>query len=334
VNKLERGKVKDLEFLVLADLAYERFDEIKDIRPLKEVFSGKKFNDKKRKQRWEFFSERMEGWKLLEGFDLSRYKGEYEDKPEGIKSQYEGFYAAAFEKDDEIVIAYRGTDKEVGGKESKWNLFKEFAYTNGQIVCGMPGIQFKLAEEFYNKILDSPKLRNKNKTINITGHSLGGGLAQYVAVIGAEKIAKTVVWNGVGVAGFSRMNGYELFGENAIFNKMKLDEMSKGTGAKSNEILKGLINGGYVKLNGTYLTNPNTEFVDLPNHLEKIPTKEKLKDIINEGFEEYMQLNKSLNYWDKKQKSDIEKSVIITDESLEYSRELLEIKKIRCRKVS
>jgi len=103
---LERGKVKDLEFLVLADLAYERYE--KTIKPetlLKKILESHNFKDLERKQRWEFFSERMEGWKLLEGFDLSRYKGEYEDKPEGIKSQYEGFYAAAFEKDDEIVIA-------------------------------------------------------------------------------------------------------------------------------------------------------------------------------------------------------------------------------------
>jgi len=75
------------------------------------------------------------------------------------------------------------------------------------------------------------------------------------------------------------------------------------------------------------LTKPNTEFVDLTNRLEKIPTKAELKDIINEGFKEYMQLNKSLNYWDKKQNSDIEKALIITDESLEYSKELLERKK-------
>ncbi|BDU51241.1 hypothetical protein [Haliovirga abyssi] len=324
---MERGNVKDLEFLVLADLAYERYEDKDNNNPLKDILLKHHFNNSERQQRWNYFTERMEGWKLLEGFDLSKYKREYEGKHEDIKAQYEGFYAAAFEKDNEIVIAYRGTDKEVGGKKSFKNFMEEHIYTNGQIVCGMPGIQFKLAEDFYNKILNAPN--NQHKTISITGHSLGGGLSQYVSVIGAENISKTVIWNGVGVAGFSRMNGYELFGTEAILTKLSWKEIFDSTGEKGKYILKEFIQAGFVKTNGTYLISLNTEFVDIPNSLIKIPTKEELKNIISKGLDEYLKSNANgLNHWDESNKIEIEKNSLTSEDSLDYSIELLERKKI------
>ncbi|BDU50627.1 hypothetical protein [Haliovirga abyssi] len=233
---MERENVKDLEFLVLADLAYERYEKIKDIRPLKEVLSIHHFNDttetgkSERQQRWNYFSERMEGWKLLEGFDLDEYKNKYKEeyessfgeKKEGSKEfknielQYKQFYAAAFEKDDEIVIAYRGTD----GENGKYDSHKDFKIffglidlgdrdfimehylTNGKIVAGIPGIQFKLAVDFYKDIVNNDDY--KDKTISVTGHSLGGGLAQYVSVM--EGVKRGVAWNGVGIKDFLKIN--------------------------------------------------------------------------------------------------------------------------------
>ncbi|BDU51244.1 Mbeg1-like protein [Haliovirga abyssi] len=314
----------------MADLAYERYEKKDEGDDLEKVLKKHHFNDttesgnSERQQRWNYFTERMEGWKLLEGFDLSKYKGEYKDQPESIKAQYEGFYAAAFEKDNEIVIAYRGTDKEVGGKKSFKNFMEEHIYTNGQIVCGMPGIQFKLAEDFYNYILT----KNIDSNILITGHSLGGGLSQYVSVIGAENISKTVIWNGVGVAGFSRMNGYELFGTEAILTKLSWKEIFDSTGEKGKYILKEFIQAGFVKTNGTYLVSPNTEFVDIPNNLIKIPTKEELKNIISKGLDEYLKSNANgLNYWDESSKIEIEKNSLTSKDSLDYSIELLEKKK-------
>ncbi|BDU50631.1 lipase family protein [Haliovirga abyssi] len=231
---MERGNVKDLEFLVLADLAYERYIDDDEGYNLEKVLKKHHFNDttetgkSERQQRWNYFSERMEGWKLLEGFDLDEYKNKYKEeyessfgeKKEGSKEfknielQYKQFYAAAFEKDDEIVIAYRGTD----GENGKYDSHKDFKIffglidlgdrdfimehylTNGKIVAGIPGIQFKLAVDFYNKILT----KNTESNISVTGHSLGGGLAQYVSVM--EGVKRGVAWNGVGIKDFLKFN--------------------------------------------------------------------------------------------------------------------------------
>ncbi|BDU50633.1 hypothetical protein [Haliovirga abyssi] len=213
---MERGNVKDLEFLVLADLAYERYEEKDKTYELKKILLEKDFNDSERHQRWNYFSERMEGWKLLEAYDPDDYKKEWLLKSEDIELQYKQFYAAAFEKNNEIVIAYRGTD----GANGEYDSHKDFKIffglidlgdrdfimehylTNGKIIAGIPGIQFKLAVDFYKDIVKDRK--NKDKTISVTGHSLGGGLAQYVSVM--EGVKRGVAWNGVGIKDFLKFN--------------------------------------------------------------------------------------------------------------------------------
>ena len=225
---MERGKVKDLEFLVLADLSYERYEKKDEGDILKRIFQKHNFNDSaesgksERKQRWGFFSERMEGWKLLEGFDVEKYKQEWILQPEDIQLQYKQFYAAAFEKDDEIVIAYRGTDGDNGEYDSHKD-FKtlfgllnlgdndfvlEHYLTNGRLIAGIPGIQFKLAVDFYKDI--KKHYKKKSPTISVTGHSLGGGLAQYVSVM--EGVKRGVAWNGVGIKDFLKFSGNEFLG--------------------------------------------------------------------------------------------------------------------------
>ena len=81
----------------------------------------------------------------------------------------DGFYAAAFESPEgEIIIAYRGTQPETS----------EDLLTDAAMVFGFLNKQFEQALEFY----DDVKKENPSKNISLTGHSLGGALASYVAI--------------------------------------------------------------------------------------------------------------------------------------------------------
>lgn len=76
-----------------------------------------------------------------------------------------GFNASAYQKDNQIVIAYRGT-----------NDVQDFS-------SGYQLVQDKLPEQFNdaNKFYQELKSMNPDKKIMLTGHSLGGALAQLVA---------------------------------------------------------------------------------------------------------------------------------------------------------
>ena len=81
-----------------------------------------------------------------------------------------GFYAAAYTvADGSIVISYRGSDD----AHDYWNDFQFSA-------LGPTGVipkQVELAAQFYQSV----KAANPDKTIVLTGHSLGGALAATAA---------------------------------------------------------------------------------------------------------------------------------------------------------
>ncbi|MBO0613829.1 Mbeg1-like protein [Thiothrix fructosivorans] len=76
-----------------------------------------------------------------------------------------GFYAATYKKRDEYVIAFRGT-----------SLTSINDWMNNLHVIPLP-TQYIAAQEYALKVI---KEHPKNK-VTLTGHSLGGGLAAYVA---------------------------------------------------------------------------------------------------------------------------------------------------------
>lgn len=79
----------------------------------------------------------------------------------------DGFYAAAFESPEgEIIIAYRGTENGT----DKW--------TDAQMVFDHLDDQFADALDFYDEV----EAEFSDKKITLTGHSLGGALASYVAI--------------------------------------------------------------------------------------------------------------------------------------------------------
>jgi dienelactone hydrolase len=80
-----------------------------------------------------------------------------------------GFAAGVYQRGDEIVIAYTGTN------ESAW---RDFGRANLLIGVAQPSDQVTEAMLLYEEILKD----HKNARITFTGHSLGGGLASLMAV--------------------------------------------------------------------------------------------------------------------------------------------------------
>ncbi len=81
----------------------------------------------------------------------------------------DGFFAVEFQKDNDIVIAFRGTDF--------WSVSDD--YSADKAIAGLLPwqAQFTAAIELANEIRSA----NSGKHIYVTGHSLGGALAQVVS---------------------------------------------------------------------------------------------------------------------------------------------------------
>ena len=99
-----------------------------------------------------------EGWTAIK----------YENPPGGS-----GFEAISFVKGNEIVISYAGTNFSEPGAD--------FAQANVPLAAGVLAQQLKDAADYYLQIKNDPA--NAGKTITLTGHSLGGGLAALIAVM-------------------------------------------------------------------------------------------------------------------------------------------------------
>ena len=102
------------------------------------------------------------------------------DQPTGASDS--GFYGAAYQSTEtgEIVIAYRGTEP--------WSdLYKDLLTTDGKIAAGAEDQQFVDALAFAKDVQDT--YQGLGNEISVTGHSLGGGLAQLAA--------DTFGWGGV-----------------------------------------------------------------------------------------------------------------------------------------
>lgn len=104
---------------------------------------------------------------------------------DGVSSSWAGFQAVAYKNETtkEIVIAYRGTDSVL-----------DAVYSDGQIAFNVTPQQTTPALAFYDNISNS--VSGQGYTISVTGHSLGGVLAQYVA---ASKHVSGVTFNAPGV---------------------------------------------------------------------------------------------------------------------------------------
>jgi len=94
-----------------------------------------------------------------------------------------GFYAEVFYKDGQIAIVYRGS-----------NDVKDWLGSDLAMGVDIQLVQKVDAQNFYEKI----KKEYPNQKIILTGHSLGGSLAQ---IVGSETGAQTVTFNAYGTRG-------------------------------------------------------------------------------------------------------------------------------------
>lgn len=142
------------------------------------------------------FGEILDGWEYLDCATGEMIENKFFDKKllEGYKES--GFFGVAFQRGDDIIIAYRGTETEELSKDGGTDLNIYFKQLN---------IQQVEAVLFYEYIRRKyGKENGKNKKIYITGHSLAGALAQYVHLYATwqeYEIGHTVTWNGLGTFG-------------------------------------------------------------------------------------------------------------------------------------
>ncbi len=105
------------------------------------------------------------------------------------------------ETTNEGVIAYRGTESE---REATKDFAADLCFLTGQIPK-----QYNDAIAFYNAIITNAKYQNA--TICLTGHSLGGGLAQLVCIYALNEKSKAhsgFTFNAPGAHAVARALGY------------------------------------------------------------------------------------------------------------------------------
>ena len=134
----------------------------------------------------EFFEKELKTWKV---FDIDNRTG-----VGGNGKSNSGFFAIVFTDGDEYVISYRGSET-YPFEEA----YKDFIETDLRIGMGKKPLQFWEGVEVFEDLLSKGIPFEK---ISITGHSLGGGIAQFVAIMLYKRysyIPKVCTWNAVGI---------------------------------------------------------------------------------------------------------------------------------------
>ncbi|WP_372713707.1 hypothetical protein [Ilyobacter sp.] len=190
-----------MEFLLLSMLSYGDFSEEDYGKTLEELL----FGDEKSRERivnnegilltkdnyhllFDYFKEFLRAWEIFH-VDNRTVTGK------NFYSKASGFYAVTFRKKDKFVISYRGSES-----YPVEDAYRDFIETDLLIGMGKRPKQFEDGIEVYETIARSEEVEIEN--ISITGHSLGGGIAQFVAVMADKEgytIPYTCTWNAVGI---------------------------------------------------------------------------------------------------------------------------------------
>lgn len=156
---------------------------------------GIEYDTKKKRELRPYYD--FNGWQFIYSADKTKLFADY---GYGKNVSDNGFYACAFQKENDVVIAYRGTDfsfkpEDIKGtiKDMIQDIELGFMKENGsQLICAYMFL------EYIKKMCKKEEEKEEKINIHITGHSLGGCLAQYVYVV-TEKIYPTVTFNALGL---------------------------------------------------------------------------------------------------------------------------------------
>ena len=107
-----------------------------------------------------------------------------------LESSLTGFRAHVYhnETKKEVVIAFAGTTfSDTRDRKACWD-----------IATGSLPQQFWNASALYDEVTQQTKIKNIQANISFTGHSLGGALAQYMAIAAQEQGCPAVSFGGAG----------------------------------------------------------------------------------------------------------------------------------------
>ncbi len=239
----------------------------------------------KRKPKYE---KELSGWEFLYSADHDKIYKNYLGKEEVNTSS--GFNGSAFKKGNNIIIAYRGTEGLVS-QDMMNNLVIAF--------LKMSHPHLTATVSFYEHI---KKEYGEGCNIHITGHSLGGALAQYACVYSGG-IHKTRTFNALGIGIHQRHLGLldmsRHFSNLSIANFNQLYSEEKTSQNIENQARTGfypvvrreygswVISFGFMDINKTniYKASQNNHFIQYPT--VKLPD-EQIK-VIREQAKKYVE---------------------------------------------
>ena len=189
----------------------------------------------KTEKRTPFFESIINGWEYLDCATGEIIQNRF--FPAELLKEYKesGFFGVAFQRGNDIIIAYRGTELSIKHNNK---FIPEDAITDANIYFKETDIQQIEAVFFYEYIRTK---YGPEKNIHITGHSLAGALAQYVHFYAycSGKEVVTITWNGLGTYG-SVLHKDEFFlnGISLTLFKKKINGIDEKSFLDSKERLK------------------------------------------------------------------------------------------------
>lgn len=131
-----------------------------------------------------------------------------------------GFYSIVFKNiiTGQYVIAFRGSEK-----YPLEDAYKDFIENDIKIGLGIKPVQFYNGVDIYNKMIDEFKINKE--MITLTGHSLGGGIAQFVAITSDRErdyIPTVYTWNSIGINRDGIVNLFDFFDYDKILDRLNL----------------------------------------------------------------------------------------------------------------
>lgn len=251
------------DYLLLSVLSYCNFSQEDYGKIIGDIYTSKDYNkikndgfyfcnDETRHLFYDFFKDILSNWEVFY----------IDDRRAKTGSEATGFYSVVFKNNvnGSYVISYRGSEK-----YPIEDAYKDFIETDLKIGVGVKPKQFFNGLEVFNKIYEEFEIPKEK--ISLTGHSLGGGICQFVSMMVDKQrgfIPYTCTWNAVGINRDGIINLLDFFDYDKIIDKLDLDPIEKDIFLEFKEdylsfFLKELKKGKIVKDNHTLLIEKESD---------------------------------------------------------------------------